>query len=261
MKDNEKILDYISRVILINNEMESCRETLLEQVIIENLLRYLTPQFDYIVVVIEHSKYLGTMRIEELQSSLEKFGHFAADCWSNKGRKSEKANIARGDYDDEPVLLMASEFDGAYLVYWWYMDTGCSDHLIRNKQWLVDFDFRKKTTIRCPDDKYLKAKGMGNVKVKVKNGKTVMIKDVWYVPGMKSNLMSGSNITLKVNMEIAETKCLSAEGAKGDSELWRKRLRHLNFIFLGHLNSKKWVYGIPNIVNPEKSYGICMKGK
>ena len=71
MKDNEKILDYISRVILINNEMESCRETLLEQVIIENLLRYLTPQFDYIVVVIEHSKYLRVLMMEELQSILE----------------------------------------------------------------------------------------------------------------------------------------------------------------------------------------------
>lgn len=62
-------------------------------------------------------------------------------------------------------------------------------------------------------------------------------------------------------METSETKCLSAESAEGDSELWHKRLGRLNFKSLGHLNSKKLVYGIPKIVKPEKSCEICMKGK
>lgn len=155
MKDNEKVFEYISRVILITNEMKAYGETLFEQVIVEKVLRSLTPKFDYIVVAIEHSKDLDTMRIEELQSSLEaqelrliertsereveqalkasfvkkdqkqnrhggsfqksetsisdekkyhkgkekfdkkkvqrycckQFGHFAKDCWLNKGRK------------------------------------------------------------------------------------------------------------------------------------------------------------------------------
>ena len=71
IKNNEKVPDYISRVILITNKMKSCGETISEQVIIEKVLRSFTPQFDYIVVAIEHSKNISTMRIEELQSSLE----------------------------------------------------------------------------------------------------------------------------------------------------------------------------------------------
>ncbi|KAK2372329.1 hypothetical protein QL285_073474 [Trifolium repens] len=71
MKNNEKVPEYISRMILITNEMKACGETLSEQVIIEKVLRSLTPQFDYIVVAIEHSKDLSSMRIEEVQSSLE----------------------------------------------------------------------------------------------------------------------------------------------------------------------------------------------
>ena len=58
MKNNEKVSEYISRMILITNEMKACGETLSEQVIIEKVLRSLTPQFDYIVVAIEHSKDL-----------------------------------------------------------------------------------------------------------------------------------------------------------------------------------------------------------
>jgi transposase InsO family protein len=224
----------------------------------------------------------------------KQFGHFARDCLANKGRKSEEANIAKGDSDDEPVLLMASESDGRCSSDWWYMDTGCSNHLTGNKLWLIDFDSRRRAKIRCADDKYLNAEGMGNVKVKVKNGKTVLIKDVWYVPGIRSNLMSvgqliekgfsvvmkdnllklydsnqnlimqseqGSNRTFKVNVETAETECLSAEGSEGDSKLWHKRMGHLNYRSLGHLSSKKLVRGIPKIVKPEKSCEICMKGK
>ncbi|XP_050908893.1 uncharacterized protein LOC127122631 [Lathyrus oleraceus] len=71
MKNNEKVLDYISRVILITNEMKSYGETLFEESIIEKVLRSLTPQIDYIMVAIEDSKDLSTMRIGELQSSLE----------------------------------------------------------------------------------------------------------------------------------------------------------------------------------------------
>lgn len=52
--------------------------------------------------------------------SCNKFGHFATDYWLNKSRKGEKANIVRGDYDVEPVLLMASENEGEKMVDWWY---------------------------------------------------------------------------------------------------------------------------------------------
>src|ERR1044072_6934130 len=73
MKNSEKVSEYISRVILITNEMKACGETLSEQVIIEKVLMSLTPQFDYIVVAIEHNKDMETMKIEELQSSLEAY--------------------------------------------------------------------------------------------------------------------------------------------------------------------------------------------
>ncbi|KAK2385973.1 hypothetical protein QL285_059916 [Trifolium repens] len=184
----------------------------------------------------------------------QKFGHFASECRSNKEKKSEEANIARSsdDSDGESVLLMTSETDDINSSEWWYMDTGCSNHLTGNKKWLVDFDSGKSTKIRCADDKYLNAEGMGNVRVILNNGKSALIQNVWYVPGMKSNLMSvgqliekgfsvtmkdnllklydcnqklimeseqGRNRTFKVNVRTADSECLSATSVEKDSEL------------------------------------------
>ncbi|XP_050915612.1 uncharacterized protein LOC127130689 [Lathyrus oleraceus] len=192
MKNKEKIPDNISRVILITNEIKSCRENISEEKIIEKVLRSLTPQFDYIVVEIEHSKKLRTMIIKEIHSCLKaqelrmternseikaeecskgkdkydkrkvqcckRFGHFATDCWSNKEKKSKEENIDRGDSDDESVLLMAYESNDSYYPDWWYMDIGFSNHLNGNKKWMVDFDSRKRTQIKCANDKYLNTK-------------------------------------------------------------------------------------------------------
>ena len=66
---------------------------------------------------------------------------------------------------------------------------------------------QKSTNIRCADDKYLNAEGMGNVIIILNNGKAAVIQNVWYVPGMKSNLMSvgqliekGFLVTMKDNL-------------------------------------------------------------
>lgn len=64
----------------------------------------------------------------------KKFGHFVANCWLNKERKSQEENVAKRDSDDEFVLLMPSESNDTYLADWWYMDTGCSNYLTENKK-------------------------------------------------------------------------------------------------------------------------------
>ena len=149
------------------------------------------------------------------------------------------------------MLLMASENVGRSMLDWWYMDIGCSNHLTGNKQWLVDFGYSKRTKIRCDDDEYLNSRGMGNVRVKLNSGKTVLIKDVWYVPSMNNNLMSvgqllekgfsvtmkdnllqlydcnqkliiqselGRNKTFKVNVATTDTQCRSARSVEEGSD-------------------------------------------
>lgn len=52
--------------------------------IVEKVMRTLTPKFDYIVVPIEESKDLADMKVEELQASLEAHEQRLADRSSEK---------------------------------------------------------------------------------------------------------------------------------------------------------------------------------
>ncbi|XP_050876061.1 uncharacterized protein LOC127079729 [Lathyrus oleraceus] len=230
MKKNVKVPDYISRVILITNEMKSCEETLYEQVIIEK--NSLEAQKLCLIERNSEREVKQTLKASsgkknqkqswleankrhddgyqksKASNSNEKKHHKRKEKFNKKKeRKPEEENITRGYFDDENVLLMVSESNGGYLVDWWYMDIGFSNNLTGNKKWIIDFDSRKRTKIIYVDDKYLNTEGMGNLKVRVKHGKTVLIKDVWYVPSMKSNLMSvrqliekGFSITMKDNL-------------------------------------------------------------
>lgn len=57
--------------MLLENQMKPCGETILKLQKIEKVLRALIAKFDYIMVVIEESKNLSEMKLEELKFSLE----------------------------------------------------------------------------------------------------------------------------------------------------------------------------------------------
>ena len=71
MEEEQKIVDYIYKLINVVNHMKACSETISDQQIIENIMRTLSPRFDFMVVAIQELKDVKTLKIEELQSSLE----------------------------------------------------------------------------------------------------------------------------------------------------------------------------------------------
>ena len=75
--------------------MKASVETLSEQVIIEKVLRSLTSH-DYIMVAIEHSKYVSTMRVEELQSSIEAHELRMAERTSKREVEQQALKVTSG---------------------------------------------------------------------------------------------------------------------------------------------------------------------
>ena len=70
MKVGESVNEYFARTLTIANKMRVHGEKMEDVVVIEKILRSMTPKFDYVVCSIEESNDLDTLSIDVLQSSL-----------------------------------------------------------------------------------------------------------------------------------------------------------------------------------------------
>jgi len=70
MQNGECVNDYISRVMIIANDMRAVGEIMDDGHIVEKILRTLSDKHNYIVCSIEESKDINMMTIDELHSSL-----------------------------------------------------------------------------------------------------------------------------------------------------------------------------------------------
>jgi hypothetical protein len=94
-------------------------------------------------------------------------------------------------YDEEEILLMADTNSNCTSTKEeiWYLDSGCSNHMIGTKEWMHDFDDSFKESVKLGNDSKMAVMGKGNVKLNI-GGKVHVITDVYYIPGLSSNLLS-----------------------------------------------------------------------
>jgi len=115
-------------------------------------------------------------------------------------REAEKecgfeAHVALDESDEEPILLMVTTHDEEFMSENWLLDTGCSNHMIGHKKYILNLDTSKKSNVRLADDNTIKATKIGDIVIK---------KVCLYVPRMKCNLLSVGQLAKKgfsVNMK------------------------------------------------------------
>ncbi|XP_045802838.1 uncharacterized protein LOC123896506 [Trifolium pratense] len=100
MEDKETVSDFFTRVAKLVNEMKACGETVSCSMRVEKILRSLSPRFDYVVAAIEESTDLDSMKVEELQGSLEAHEQRMNQRNSDKS-KGEIALQAQQNYKDK----------------------------------------------------------------------------------------------------------------------------------------------------------------
>jgi gag-polypeptide of LTR copia-type len=71
MKESEGVSDYITRVQTMVNQLKCNSETLKDSRVVEKILRSLTKIFENVMCVIEESKDLEELTIDDLAGSLE----------------------------------------------------------------------------------------------------------------------------------------------------------------------------------------------
>jgi hypothetical protein len=98
-----------------------------------------------------------------------------------------KANYIEEKVDD--VMMMAHNEPNSGSETVWYLDTGVSNHMSGHKNLFVEME-EIVGKVSFGDASKVEVKGKGKVKFIQKNESTEIIEDVYFIPEMKSNILS-----------------------------------------------------------------------
>nr|GEW94669.1 retrovirus-related Pol polyprotein from transposon TNT 1-94 [Tanacetum cinerariifolium] len=174
----------------------------------------------------------------------------------------------------------------------WYLDSGCSKHMMGDRSWLMNFVKKFIETVRFVNDHFGAIMGYGDYVI----GNSV-ISRVYYVEGIGHNLFSvgqfcdsdrevafrkhscyvrdidgvelikgsrESNLyTISIeDMMKSSPICLLSKASKNKSWLWHRRLNYLNFGTLNDLAKKDLVRGLPRLkFEKDHLYSACQLEK
>ena len=215
-------------------------------------------------------------------------GHYQYECpnWE------DKANFAEYEEEEELLLMAHTHEEENSVKKVWFLDSGCSNHMCGHKDWFFDLNEQIRVAVKLGNDSRLITAGKGSVKLEI-DGIVQVISDVYYIPDLKSNLLSigklqekGFTMIFKGNickvyhnerglilqskmssnrMFIVMAKILIVSCFKASTEdlahLWHCRYGHLGHKGLQMMTNKKMVRGIPKLSQPSKICSDCLKGK
>ncbi|KAJ1391337.1 hypothetical protein SESBI_36728 [Sesbania bispinosa] len=174
-------------------------------------LQTLRDDFENIVCAIEESTDLSTLTVEELAGSLE------AHEQRRKKKKGEsleqilqaKATIKEENSqkkEDEPTNFLVEEEDEGLLMVTnipetegkpsysdnsvWYLDTGTSNHMCGDEHLFKELSKVEYGSVSFGDASKVSVRGRGTIRYQHKNERVGEIRDVYYVPDLRSNILS-----------------------------------------------------------------------
>ncbi|GJU30961.1 zinc finger, CCHC-type containing protein [Tanacetum coccineum] len=323
MKEDETIDTFTRKLTTLVNKAASLGHTIEDETIVRKLLNAVPDRYLQIVASIEQYSNLSEMTIEEAIGRLKTYeerikykkGHIAPNC-PQRTNTTEQSNLVEEDL--EPTLLMAiledsdegkqvkeveeqkvllHEEDVGYketnMDSLWYLDNGASNHMTGVRDHFKELDEKVSGKVRFGDGSYIEIKGKGSILIECDDEKQRIISHVYYIPSLKSNLLSLGQFTeigckvvmeddelrlydmdnkifmkvtrqrnrlYKANLRIGTPVCLLAN-LKDDTWLWHARLGHLNFESLKSMAQRDLVHGIPTIKHTTQVCDVCLIGK
>ncbi|RDX99055.1 hypothetical protein CR513_17946, partial [Mucuna pruriens] len=120
----------------------------------------------------------------------------------------EKVNLV-GDKEEgeKPTLLLAlnEESDDKSL---WYLDNGSSNHMCGYKEKFVELKEKANGNVSFGDSFMAQIQRKGTILISLKNGSRKFIKDVYYVPKFRSNILSLGQVIEKMYEVLMKENCL-----------------------------------------------------
>lgn len=121
-------------------------------------------------------------------------------------------------------------------------------------------------------------KGKGCIVLQCKNGEERLLSKVYYIPTLRSNIISlgqlseaGNEVVLrgdylrgnrlyKIIIEGSKSKCMLSKSNES-SWVWHSRLGHVNFRAMNLMSVTKMVYGMPITKQPKETCTGCLMSK
>ncbi|XP_047258075.1 uncharacterized protein LOC124890276 [Capsicum annuum] len=221
MKEGESVLSYCARTMENTNKIHFHGEKMDEVSIVENILRSLTSKYNYVVWLIEESKDIDELSLDELQKKKEE-----VEVEAEKEKEKEeilevgisagiskpisinlKVEVETMTNPRETVidvtnleagtLLMAVHDRTKYLTDIWYVNSGCSNHMCGYKFSFSSLNDSLRSTVSFGDCSAVEVMGKGDIRIKTKNSFVETISCVLYFPDLKANLRSAGQLQEK----------------------------------------------------------------
>ena len=175
----------------------------------------------------------------------------------------------------------------------WYLDNGASNHMNGNRMFFVTLDETITGQVRFGDDSRIDIRGKGSIQFVFREGEKKILNNVYYIPGLKSNIISlgqateagcevrmrddiltlfdrygkvmvkttrSKNRLYKVVLDVDNHDCLKLS-IKSESSKWHARLGHINTDTMKAMINKELVTGVPAIAIEGETCMSCLLGK
>ncbi|XP_015579968.1 uncharacterized protein LOC107261942 [Ricinus communis] len=219
MQNGECVNDYISRVMLIANDMRGAGETMEDRHIVEKILRTLSNKYIYILCSIEESKDINEMTVDELHSSLLVHEHKikrkevteqalkvtgdsstlrADERFGDKGR-GRGGYRGRGRAFNKSIVECYRYHKLGHFQYECPTYANYAEHteldegeemllmsfmeinqMSGDRKWFSEVDQSFRHNVKLGNDSKLVVMGKGNIQIKI-DGRVVVITEVFYI--------------------------------------------------------------------------------
>ncbi|KAK8934594.1 hypothetical protein KSP39_PZI014788 [Platanthera zijinensis] len=216
--------------------------------------------------------------------------HSESKCWFKTKQEAKFSETG-----NEQFLFTCKGPENKDSSQLWFIDSGCSSHMVNNRDYFLSLDETCKSEVMIGDGKKLRIEGKGTAAVITTDGAQKLIKEVHFVPSLSQNLLSvgqlmrrghsvvfndntcsiyqaGTNSligTAKLNssnifsleLQPYKSTILACTQDTKSVQLWHHRLGHLNMSSLHHMHQHQLVEGLPSLSKTELNCDTCALSK
>ncbi|KAE8673710.1 hypothetical protein F3Y22_tig00111774pilonHSYRG00047 [Hibiscus syriacus] len=226
-------------------------------------------------------------------------GHMKRDCSKLKKQTDEKRDVSsksvnmvedeNSDCSEGDMLSIST----TQLTDAWILDSGCSYHIMPNREWFSTYRSVNSGSVYFGDDRCYNIVGIGDVRIKMYDGSVQTLSAVRHIPDLKKNLISlgtlhkngfipktdedretirivkGALTVMKGKMTTENIYRLlgstvicgvhSVESCDYTSKLWHMHLAHLSERGMAELHKRNLFHGVKSCKRDFCKY--CVLGK